>query len=157
GAHQLRGLATSELARGAWRRVDGVGRIAELLALARAAVEAEVERHAVQPGADPRLVAAPLRRELPQPQEGILGDVLGLVGVAERAARERDDAGEVAARERTQGVGVAGCERGHEGIVRGVAERSLGARGSLLAWRRRRQGSAVAGAVADRGKKDVRR
>jgi hypothetical protein len=88
-----------------------------LLATLRELVEAKVERHAVQPRPDLRLVRTPRRSRAPQAQERLLRDVLGLGGIAEGAAAERDDARQVAPAERAERLHLAAGDGGHELVV----------------------------------------
>lgn len=71
--------------RGAIRDLDGMlGVDAQVLFAPPQTVVAQVQRDPMQPGIEARLLAAPARRLFPDPQETLLGDVPGLVGIPSR-------------------------------------------------------------------------
>ena len=126
----------------ACRRRSGPGRLvgdlghgvaAELAAgLAPAAqpVDAEVRRHAVEPGGERRAVGLPVGGDLPEPQHRLLRHVLGLRHLAQHPPRQREDARRVPGGERPRGrlvpLGIAREEGGVGRLGRGL-ERGAGA------------------------------
>src|SRR5262249_6430070 len=68
-------------------------------------------------GREARASGTPAARVRPQAEERLLRDVLGGVALAEDAAREPDDARQMALDENATGVAIAGADTEHEGFI----------------------------------------
>ena len=98
----------------------GIGELAGRLQLdpgrLALAVEAEIDHHPAEPGAEQRQ-RLPARRVRPHPQHGFLRHVLGLGGIAEDAAGDPEHDRHMAPGKLAEGALVALGDPGHERFV----------------------------------------
>ena len=105
-------------------RADYFARVGATGASAESVV-ARVHGHAEQPGLDPQ--GATVTREVAvRGEEDLLGDVLGLLGVVEKASREAVDAGVQGRVELLEGAPIAAPQRDGQRLLLGRTEVECG-------------------------------